>query len=116
MAIRVIVADDNKGFRECLVSLLEKEPGIEVIAEAADGQSAVFLAKEIKPEVAVMDISLPGMNGIEATQRIVSEVPGTKVIVTSMYYDRLFVENMFLLGVSGYVLKDCAFDEIALKL
>lgn len=112
MSVRVLLADDHGIVREGLRSLLEKEPGIEVVGEAENGRDAVRLARELSPDVAVVDISMPGLNGIEATRRIVSGCPGTKVIALSMHSHRRFIREMLRAGASGYVLKDCAVKEL----
>jgi DNA-binding NarL/FixJ family response regulator len=86
---------------------------MEVVAEAGDGRSAVRVAKEMQPEVVVMDVVLPDLNGIEATRKIVDQVPGVRVVALSMYSDKRFVGEMLRAGAHGYLLKDCAFEELA---
>ena len=113
MTLKVILADDHKIVRDGLKTLLNKSPDMEVIADAEDGRSTVGLASKLSPDVVIMDISMPDMNGIEATRRILSENPRIKVIGLSMHSDRRFVVEMLKAGVSGYLLKDCAFDELA---
>lgn len=113
MATRIILADDHKIIRDGLRSVIEKVPGIDLVAEADNGLSAVELTAKHKPDVVVMDINMPGMNGIEATGSILSRFPDIRVIGLSMYADRRIVEEMFRAGAMGYVLKDCAFDELA---
>jgi DNA-binding NarL/FixJ family response regulator len=113
MGIRIILADDHKIMRDGLRALLEKESGMEVIAEAQNGRKALQLAREASPDVVIMDIGMPDLNGIEATRRIVSDVPGVKVIGLSMHSDRRFVAGMLSAGASGYLLKDCAFEELS---
>jgi DNA-binding NarL/FixJ family response regulator len=112
MSIRILLADDHKIIRDGLRSLLEKEPDLEVIAEAGDGTTTVKLARKLKPEVVIMDITMPDLNGIEATRQIMAELPNVKVIALSMHSDRRFVVGMLKAGASGYLLKDCAFDEL----
>jgi DNA-binding NarL/FixJ family response regulator len=92
--------------------LLEREPDLEVVAEAENGRSTVRLARESHPEVIIMDVAMPDLNGIEATRQIISEMPKVKVIALSMYADRRFVANMLKAGASGYLLKDCASEEL----
>jgi two-component system response regulator NreC len=99
--------------REGLRSLLEKQPDIEVVAEAEDGRMAVQLVRELSPDVVIMDIAMPDLNGIGAAHQILAEGPGVKVIALSMHSDRRFVARMFKAGASGYLLKDCAFEELA---
>ncbi|MBM4136520.1 MAG: response regulator transcription factor [Nitrospira sp.] len=112
MSIRVILSDDHQIIRDGLRSLLEKQPGIEVIAEAADGRTTVDLATKLKPDVIIMDVSMPDMNGIEATSRIIEKTPKIKVIALSMHSDRQFIIEMLNAGASGYILKDAAFSEL----
>ncbi len=113
MSIRVLLADDHKIIRDGLCSLLEKESNMEVVAVAENGRQAVQLAMKIKPDVIIMDISMPDLNGIDATKQILKGLPNIKVIALSTYSDRRFVEGMIKAGVSGYLLKDCAFEELS---
>jgi len=112
MSIRILLADDHRIMREGLRSLIDKEPDMKVVAEAADGRRTVRLAQEVSPDVAVVDISMPELNGIEATSQIVSRTPGVKVLALSMHSDEHFVMGMLRAGASGYLLKDCAADEL----
>lgn len=112
MTVKVLVADDHQIVREGLRALLEKKSGLEVIGEAENGRRAVELVRRLKPDVVIMDVSMPDLNGIEATRQIIAEFPTTKVIALSMYADRRFVVNMLKAGASGYLLKDCAFEEL----
>ena len=112
MAIRILLADDHKIVRDGLRSLLEKDFELQVVGEAHNGQVAVLLTHELMPDVVVMDIGMPVMNGIEATEQIIKNQPNAKVIGLSMHSDRRFVSNMLGAGASGYLLKDCAFDEL----
>jgi DNA-binding NarL/FixJ family response regulator len=109
---RIILADDHGIMREGLRALLEKQSGIEVIAEADNGRTTVELSRELKPDVVIIDIAMPDLNGIEATRQIVAESPGVKVIALSMHSDRKFVREMLSAGASGYMLKDSAFEEL----
>lgn len=111
MAIKVVIADDHAIMREGLKALLDKK-GVDVIGVAENGREAVKLAGDLKPDIVLMDVGMPDMNGSEATERIVQDVPGTKVIALSMHSSRLYVDRMFVAGASGYVLKDCAFNEL----
>ena len=113
MPVRIVIADDHRIVREGLRHLLEKRTDFKVVAEAADGESAVRLARELSPDVVIVDISMPGLNGIEATRRILAERPGVKVLALSMHSDRRFVIETLKAGASGYLLKDSAFDELA---
>ena len=113
MPIKIILADDHKIVWQGLRTMLEKEPDIEVMGEADDGRMAVRLARELSPQVVIMDVGMPDLNGIEATRQVLSECPGVKVIALSMHSDRHFVMNMLKAGASGYLLKDSAFEELA---
>ncbi|GAF74051.1 unnamed protein product, partial [marine sediment metagenome] len=110
--IKILIADDHGILREAITSLLNNEFGMEVIGEAQDGRTAVQLAKELHPDVIIMDIAMPGLNGIEATRQIVREMPNIKVIALSVYADRRSVREMLKAGASGYVPKQCAFKEL----
>jgi DNA-binding NarL/FixJ family response regulator len=112
MNIRIIIADDHQIVRQGLRTLLEREPDMQVVAEAEDGRRAVLLAREMIPHVMVMDVEMPELNGIEATMQILTEFPQIKIIALSMYSDRRFVTNMLKAGAGGYLLKDCAFEEL----
>ena len=113
MPVRIVVADDHRIVREGLRHLLEKRTDFKVVAEASDGEAAVRLARELAPDLVIVDLSMPRLNGIEATRRIVAERPGARVLVLSMHSDRRFVIESLKAGAAGYVLKDAAFDELA---
>ena len=110
--MRILIADDHGIVREGLRVLIEKQPDMEVVGEAEDGQMAVELAEELLPDVVIMDITMPNLNGIEATRQIVEKMPGVKVIALSIHSDRHFVVDMLKAGVSGYVLKSCLSDDL----
>ncbi|MFA4901245.1 MAG: response regulator transcription factor [Desulfobaccales bacterium] len=110
--IKIILADDHQIVRHGLRSLLSSEPDMEVVGEADNGRAVVRLVQEKSPQVVIMDISMPDLNGIEATRQIVADSPGVKIIALSMHSDSLFVLNMFKAGASGYLLKDCALEEL----
>jgi two-component system response regulator NreC len=112
MIIKILLADDHKIIREGLRSLLEKQTDMEVVAEAQDGFTTVRLVQKLAPNVVIMDIGMPEMNGIDATRQIIHESPGVKVIALSMHSDRRFVLQMLKAGASGYLLKDSAFEEL----
>ncbi len=113
MTIKIIVADDHKIIREGLRSMLDKVDGMTVVGDASNGRKAVNLTRKLKPHVVIMDITMPELNGVDAARQILDELPGTKIIALSMHSDRRFVMEMFKAGVSGYLLKDCAFDELS---
>ncbi len=113
MPIRIVIADDHQLMREGLRSLLEKQRGVEVVGEAADGRTAVQMVRELKPDIILMDIGMPQLNGIEATRKITAEPLKTKVIALSMHSSERLVVEMLRAGASGYVLKLSAFDEVA---
>ncbi|TWX56866.1 response regulator transcription factor [Colwellia hornerae] len=110
--IRVLIADDHTILRHGLVSLLSKDDCIQVVAEAADGLEAVSKALELKPTVIVIDISMPGLNGMEAVKRLNGQLPDTKVLVLTMHEEQEYVIHMVRAGASGYLLKDSASDEL----
>jgi DNA-binding NarL/FixJ family response regulator len=106
--LRILLADDHTMVRQGLRKVLEERPEWQVVAEAGDGHEAVRLAELHKPNVAVLDVAMPLLNGIEATRRIAKRVPQTKVLVLSMYSDEAYVTQMMKAGASGYLLKDSA--------
>ncbi len=110
--IKIILADDHQIVRHGLRNLLELEPDMKVVAEAENGRAALQLAGELAPDIVIMDISMPGLNGIEATRQILSGTPQVKVIALSMHSDSSYVLNMLKAGASGYLLKDCALEEL----
>jgi DNA-binding NarL/FixJ family response regulator len=112
MAITVLIVDDHQIIREGIRSMLEREPDIKVLGEAEDGRSATRMARELRPDIVVMDVCMPDMNGILATSVILSEFPKIKVLALSMIADRRFVYNMLRAGASGYLIKDCSFEEL----
>ena len=111
--MNVMIVDDHAIVRQGLRALIEKEPDMEVTVEAATGAEAIRLAREAGPDVIVMDISMPDINGIDATRSITKESPGTRVLALSMEADRRFVVEVLKAGANGYVLKDAAFAELA---
>jgi len=111
--ISILLADDHQVVREGLRTLLSSQQGMEVVGEAEDGRTTVELARELKPDLVIMDISMPDLNGFEATARILEENPRIRVLALSMHSDRRFVERVLAAGASGYMLKDCAFNELA---
>lgn len=112
MNARIILADDHNLMRRGLISLLSQQPDMDVIGEAKDGREALNLVRDLNPDIVVMDIAMPDLNGIEATRQIRAELPKIKIIALSMHSDESFVIEMFKAGVSGYLLKDCAINEL----
>ena len=112
MRMQIIVADDHQLIRQGLRSLLEKEPDMEVVAEAGDGEETVTMVKEFTPHVVAMDVKMPRLDGVEATRQILSELPAIKIIGLSMYGDQHYVIRMLRAGAHGFLLKDCAFEEL----
>ncbi len=112
MSVRILVADDHAVIRQGLCALLEKEPDIEVLGGVENGRKALELVRELAPDIVIMDISMPNLNGIDATSKIREDWPNTKIIALSMHSRRRFVTEMLKAGVSGYILKECLFDEL----
>jgi two-component system response regulator NreC len=112
MSIRIILADDHTIVRHGLNKLIQQQEDMEVIAQAADGHSTVELTRELSPDLVIMDIGMPDLNGIEATRQIVRDFPQVKVIGLSMHSGKKFVVEMLKAGASGYLLKDCALEEL----
>ncbi|HPW45968.1 MAG TPA: response regulator transcription factor [bacterium] len=112
MKIKLLLVDDHKIVRDGMRSLLSEGKEISVIGEAENGRQAVALAKELKPDVILMDIAMPDMNGIEAASQIIRENERIKVLILSMHSEKMFVSKAFAAGVSGYLLKDCDIEEI----
>lgn len=112
MSIRIILVDDHTITREGLRSLIEKQSDMEVIGEAQDGRKAVELMRKLQPDIVITDISMPNLNGVDATRQIVHENPKVKVLALSIHSNRAFVADMLKAGASGYVLKECTFDEL----
>lgn len=104
--IKILIADDHAVVREGTRHILEQEQGLEVVAEAADGEEAVRLATELKPDVAIIDIAMPNLDGIEATRQIKALCPGITVLILSAYDDDQFVFSLLEAGAAGYLLKD----------
>ena len=111
--IRVVLADDHAILRDGLRKLLEQEPDVDVVGEAENGREAVRMARTLKPDVVLLDIAMPELNGVEASRQILARVPGTKIVVLSMHSDARYVREMLAIGVVGYLLKQSAFEEIA---
>lgn len=112
MKIKVLVADDHQLFREGIVNLLFAAPDIEVIAQAKDGKEAVEKSRHFKPDVVLIDIGMPIMNGIEATGVLKKELPDIKIVAVSMHSDRQYVKGILEAGADGYLLKNCTYRQL----
>ena len=116
MSIRVLLADDHEMFLEGLRELLGKADGIELAGLARDGAEAVAAAERLQPDVVLMDMTMPRLNGIQATQKIAAGSPGTKVLVLSMHGDKNLIVESLKDGARGYVLKECSSQELCLAI
>jgi two-component system, NarL family, response regulator NreC len=112
MPIRILLADDHAVVRDGVRALLEKQADMAVVAEAADGREAAELAEEYSPDVVVMDIGMPSLNGIDATRRILSAHPQVGVVILSMHQDESYVLRSLKAGAKGYLLKDSLRSEV----
>ena len=112
MAIRILIADEHRIVREAIISMLENEGDIQVIGEAEDGRTAVEMALELRPDIIIIETSLPSLNGIEATRQIIGTFPDIKIIALSGHSDNRSVYEMLRAGAMGYVPKQCAFSEL----
>lgn len=110
--IKVMIVDDHNIVRQGLRNMLQNVPDIDVVADADSGRSALGLVEQAAPDVILMDMSMPGMNGIEATQRIAEEYRTPRVLILSMHKDKRFVAQALKAGARGYILKDCALLEL----
>jgi DNA-binding NarL/FixJ family response regulator len=106
--VRILLADDHTIVRQGLRKVLEERPEWEVVAEAGDGREAVRLAEQHRPDVAIVDVAMPLLNGIETTRQITKRVPNTRVLVLSMHADEAYVTQILQAGATGYLLKDSA--------
>lgn len=112
MRIRLVLADDQPIFRASICSLLARKPDLELVGEAEDGRAALERVRQHRPEVALLDVAMPHMNGIEAARRIKAEMPAVRVLALSQHPDRRYVDRMLQVGASGYVLKRVAFFDL----
>lgn len=113
MGIKVLLVDDHRIILEGLRILLSQEPDISVVGEAADGREALVLARKLKPDLVIMDITMPELNGIEATRQLLADCPEAKVIALSIHADPRYVLEMLKAGASGYLLKQCAYEDLS---
>jgi two-component system response regulator DegU len=112
MAVRLMLADDHRMLREGLRRSLTDE-GFDVVGEASDGEEAVRLAAQLQPDVILMDVTMPSVNGVEATRRIHQSNPGIQVVMLTMHADQSVIADALRAGASGYLVKDCSTEEIA---
>ena len=112
MTIKILLADDHKIVFDSLKSLLDRQPDMQVVGGAENGRVAVAQVHELKPDVVIMDVTMPNLNGIEATRQITSQYPEIKVVALSMHADKQFVTGILSAGASGYLTKNCSFDEL----
>ncbi|MGB8226351.1 MAG: response regulator transcription factor [Sedimentisphaerales bacterium] len=112
MVAKILIADDHKILREGISFLIKEHADIQVVGEADNGLAAVEMTRKLRPDIVIMDVSMPGLDGIEATRQIKSELPEVKILALSMHAKREFVLDMVRAGVSGYMLKECAFDDL----
>lgn len=114
--IRVLLADDHKLVRAGIRSLLERMPGMEVVAEASDGKEALHLVEKQDPQIVLMDLAMPELNGLEATRHLTKIFPHVRVIILSIYSDEEHVYQSLRAGAAGYLLKGAATDELELAI
>jgi NarL family two-component system response regulator LiaR len=112
MSIRILITDDHQMVREGIRSLLEKESDFEVVGEAEEGRQAIDLVRKLQPDVVIMDITMPNLNGVDATRQIVNEYPETRVVALSMHFSKMFVVKMLRAGALGYILKGDSSEEL----
>jgi DNA-binding NarL/FixJ family response regulator len=112
MSVKILLVDDHQVLREGLRSMLERQPDMQVVGEAPDGTVALRLVRELQPDLVIMDVNMPGMDGIDVTRLISRDHPEVKVLALSMYLRRTFVCEMLKSGAAGYLLKESAFAEI----
>ena len=112
MEKKILICDDHKIFREGLRALLEKQPGVKVVGGARDGLEAVRMTRELSPDIVIMDVTMPGLNGIEAARKLAKIKKNTSIIALSMHNDRKYVTEIFKAGARAYLLKDSAFEEL----
>ncbi len=113
MTVEIVVVDDHKIVQDGLCSLIEGLNGYTVTGRADNGRDAIAIALRLAPDIVIMDLSMPEMNGIDATSSIIREMPDCKVIILSMYSDKRFIIGALQAGASGFLLKECAFGELS---
>jgi two-component system, NarL family, response regulator NreC len=112
MVTKILLADDHEIIREGICSLIEKQSDMEVVGQVCNGQEAIEMSKQLSPDIIIMDVGMPGINGIEATRQIKAAKPEIKIIALSIHDNRSIVLGMAKAGMSGYLLKECAFGDL----
>ncbi len=113
MKTRVLIVDDHRVFRDGLKAVINHQTDLEVVGEAEDGEKAIALTRELLPDIILMDVKMPVMDGAEATSRILAEMPGMKILALSIYDDEGFMAGMMSAGALGYILKGCDSTELS---
>jgi len=113
MKIRILIAEDHQMFRDGLKALLALQNDMEIVGEAQNGQEAVVLSRDLHPDLILMDIKMPVMDGVEATRRILAETPDMKILALSMYSDNGFVKGITRAGALGYIMKGGNIEELS---
>lgn len=109
---RILLADDHHEIRGMIRDILERQPGLSVVAEAANGQEAIVKAIRLKPDIVVMDVRMPIMNGIEAARRLLSVLPEVGIMILSLLADQRTVATAYRVGAKGYLPKDCIYEDL----
>ncbi len=112
MSIKIVLADDHTILRQSIAKSFDEEKDIEIVGQAKDGRSTIDLVRQLQPDLIIMDIEMPDLNGIEATHRIIKECPKAKVLGLSMHSNDKYIREMFRAGANGYLLKNCPFEEL----
>lgn len=112
MSIRILIADDHQLFREGIVNLLSASPQIEIVSQAENGEEAIEKAKKLRPAIVIMDLSLPIINGVDATRILYNELPDTRVLVLSMHADKYYIKAALEAGAYGYLYKNCTYNQL----
>jgi LuxR family transcriptional regulator, maltose regulon positive regulatory protein len=113
MKTKVLIVDDHLGFRDGLKAVINQQADMVVVGEAGDGEEAVAMTRELLPDVILMDVKMPVMDGAKATRQILAEMPAVKILALSIYADDEFMTRMMSAGASGYILKGCDSEELS---
>lgn len=112
MAIRIVITDDHQLFRVGIANLLSGSPQIEIVGQAENGQEAIEKARLLKPDIMIMDLTLPVINGVDATRILYNELPEVRVLILSMHADKKYIKDALEAGAFGYLFKDCTYDQL----